>query len=156
MNDTSSFPYETRLNVLYGPLQVIDEQALADSCEYKWYNQTLCRVNDSVVRMAVIEGEYHWHKHEGDDEFFYVVEGQLLIDLDGPHDCAPAASGFRCLKGCCASYPGFATHRNTYGRNSRYHSDRGLSVPAARSFPEPVTSRITSPRRINASNSEGL
>jgi mannose-6-phosphate isomerase-like protein (cupin superfamily) len=40
-------------------------------------------VNDSVVRMAVIEGEYHWHKHDEDDEFFYVVEGQLLIDLEG-------------------------------------------------------------------------
>jgi mannose-6-phosphate isomerase-like protein (cupin superfamily) len=77
------FPYETRLNILSKPLEVIDEKALADACEYKWYNQTLCKVNDSVVRMAVIEGEYHWHKHVEDDEFFYVVEGHLLIDLEG-------------------------------------------------------------------------
>jgi mannose-6-phosphate isomerase-like protein (cupin superfamily) len=77
------FPYETRLDILNKPLEVIDEKALADACEYKWYNQTLCQVNDSVVRMAVIEGEYHWHKHDKDDEFFYVVEGQLLIDLEG-------------------------------------------------------------------------
>ena len=55
---------------------------LADACEYKWFNQTLCKVNDSVVRVGVIEGEYHWHKHDDDDEFFYVVEGQLLIDLE--------------------------------------------------------------------------
>ena len=83
MSSKAEYPYVTRLNVLHQPLQVIDEKELADSCTYKWYNQTLCRVNDSVVRMAVIEGEYHWHKHDEDDEFFYVVEGKLLIDLDG-------------------------------------------------------------------------
>jgi len=79
----SAFPYETRLNILYQPLETIDEKAIADACEYKWFNQTLCKVNDSVVRMAVIEGEYHWHKHDKDDEFFYVVEGCLIIDLEG-------------------------------------------------------------------------
>jgi mannose-6-phosphate isomerase-like protein (cupin superfamily) len=79
----SSFPYETRLNILYQPLEVIDERALADGCQFKWYNQTLCKVNDSAVRLGVIEGEYHWHKHDEDDEFFYVVQGRLLIDLEG-------------------------------------------------------------------------
>lgn len=76
------YPYETRLNILHGPMEIIDEKSLADACEYKWFNQTLCKVNDSVVRMGVIEGEYHWHKHDEDDEFFYVVEGQLLIDFE--------------------------------------------------------------------------
>jgi mannose-6-phosphate isomerase-like protein (cupin superfamily) len=71
------------LNILYPPLEVIDEKALADGCEFEWYNQTLCKVNESVVRMAVVRGEYHWHKHDADDEFFYVVEGRLLIDLEG-------------------------------------------------------------------------
>jgi mannose-6-phosphate isomerase-like protein (cupin superfamily) len=79
----ADFPYETRLNILYQPLELIDEKAIADGCEYKWFNQTLCQVNGSVVRMAVIEGEYHFHKHDEDDEFFYVIEGKLLIDLDG-------------------------------------------------------------------------
>jgi mannose-6-phosphate isomerase-like protein (cupin superfamily) len=78
---TQSYPYETRLDIYYQPLEVIDEKALADDCTYKWYNQTLCQVNGSVVRLGVVEGEYHWHKHDNDDEFFYVVEGQLLIDL---------------------------------------------------------------------------
>jgi mannose-6-phosphate isomerase-like protein (cupin superfamily) len=78
---TQSYPYETRLNILCQPLELIDTKKLADDCTYKWYNQTLCQVNDSVVRMGVIEGEYHWHKHDDDDEFFYVVEGELLIDL---------------------------------------------------------------------------
>ena len=76
-----AYPYETRLDILYPAMQVIDEKALADACEYKWFNQTLCKVNDSVVRLGVIEGEYHWHKHDEDDEFFYVVEGRLLIDI---------------------------------------------------------------------------
>jgi mannose-6-phosphate isomerase-like protein (cupin superfamily) len=83
MSDVADFPYETRLNVLFKPLELIDEKKLADACEYKWYNQTLCQVNDSVVRIGVVEGEYHWHKHDADDEFFYVVEGKLLIDLEG-------------------------------------------------------------------------
>ena len=82
MAETKQYPYETRLNILYRPLELIDERALADSCTYKWYNQTLCQVNDSVVRLGVIQGEYHWHKHDESDEFFYVQEGKLLIDLE--------------------------------------------------------------------------
>lgn len=82
MSAPQNYPYETRLNILFPPLAVIDEKKLADACEFKWYNQTLCQVNDSVVRMAVIQGEYHWHKHDNDDEFFYVVEGHLSIDVE--------------------------------------------------------------------------
>jgi mannose-6-phosphate isomerase-like protein (cupin superfamily) len=81
-DSVADYPYETRLNILHQPLEVIDEKALADSCEYKWFNQTLCKINESVVRVAIIEGEYHWHKHDQDDEFFYVVEGKLIIDLE--------------------------------------------------------------------------
>jgi mannose-6-phosphate isomerase-like protein (cupin superfamily) len=81
---TPSYPYEIHLNNLNGPLELIDEKALSDSVK-PWFNQTLCRVNDAVVRVAVVEGDYHWHKHDADDEFFYVVEGELLID----HCAAP-------------------------------------------------------------------
>jgi hypothetical protein len=79
----AAFPYVTHLNVLCGPLERIDVQTLVDRCTDRWYNQTLCRVNDSVVRLGVVQGEYHWHKHDGEDEFFYVVEGRFLIDLEG-------------------------------------------------------------------------
>jgi mannose-6-phosphate isomerase-like protein (cupin superfamily) len=82
MSETQPYPYDTRLNIYYKPLEVIEEKALADACPSKWYNQSLCEVNQSVIRLGVIEGEYHWHKHDNDDEFFYVVEGQLLIDLE--------------------------------------------------------------------------
>jgi mannose-6-phosphate isomerase-like protein (cupin superfamily) len=96
---TPSFPYETRLNILHSPLELIDEKALADDCAYKWYNQTLCKVNASVVRLGVVEGEYHWHKHDDDDEFFYVVEGQLLIDLEDKTVALNPRQGFVVPKG---------------------------------------------------------
>jgi mannose-6-phosphate isomerase-like protein (cupin superfamily) len=79
---SNAFPYETRLNVLHDALETIDVQQLVDACTFPWYNQTLCRVNDSVVRLGVVQGEYHWHHHEDEDEFFYVVEGKFIIDLE--------------------------------------------------------------------------
>ena len=79
---TAAFPYETRLNILHPALERIDVQALADACTFQWYNQTLCQVNGSVVRLGVMQGEYHWHKHDEDDEFFFVLEGKFLIDLE--------------------------------------------------------------------------
>jgi cupin superfamily acireductone dioxygenase involved in methionine salvage len=79
--DPASYPYETRLNILHGPLEVIDVSGMADTCEYKWFNQTLCQVNGSVVRLGVMQGEYHSHKHDNDDEFFFVLDGRFVIDL---------------------------------------------------------------------------
>lgn len=82
MSTPAQYPYDTRLNLLHEHLELIDEKTLSDAAPATWYNQTLCQVNNSVVRLGVIEGEYHWHKHDHDDEFFYVVEGKLLIDLE--------------------------------------------------------------------------
>ena len=76
------FPYDTRLNVLCGAFEVIDVPRVVAGVKHPWFNQTLCRVNESVVRLGVVRGEYHWHKHDDLDEFFYVVEGRFLIDLD--------------------------------------------------------------------------
>ena len=85
MSDDASkvqaYPYATHLNVQFSPLERIDVPALVRACTDQWYNQTLCRVNESVVRLGVVQGEYHWHKHDEDDEFFYVVEGRFWIDL---------------------------------------------------------------------------
>jgi mannose-6-phosphate isomerase-like protein (cupin superfamily) len=79
---TDLFPYITKLDIKYDHLERIDIPAMVAACTDKWFNQTLTRVNDSVVRIGIVEGEYHWHKHEKDDEFFFVLEGQLLIDLE--------------------------------------------------------------------------
>jgi len=80
-SETDNFPYKTHLNILHRPLELIDVQKLVDDCTDKWWNQTLCKVNDAVVRLGIVEGEYHWHEHSDIDEFFYVVDGRFLIDL---------------------------------------------------------------------------
>ena len=82
MTDTKSYPYVTHLDIKFPSLDLIDVEALAKSVTDQWYNQTLCRVNDSVVRLGVMQGEYHWHKHDNDDEFFFVLSGRFIIDLE--------------------------------------------------------------------------
>ena len=77
------YPYVNHMNILYGPLQKIDIQSLVDQCTDQWYNQTLCQVNDSVVRLGILLGEYHWHRHDKEDEFFFTLDGKLIIDLEG-------------------------------------------------------------------------
>jgi mannose-6-phosphate isomerase-like protein (cupin superfamily) len=81
--ETKNYPYATHLNEYFGPLQLVDVPKLVAAVTDRWYNQTLCRVNDSVVRLGVMQGEYHWHKHNDLDELFFVLEGQFLIDLEG-------------------------------------------------------------------------
>jgi mannose-6-phosphate isomerase-like protein (cupin superfamily) len=76
------FPYVTRLDIKFDPLQTIDVNGMVRECTDKWFNQTLTKVNDSVVRVGIVEGEYHWHKHDNDDEFFFVLSGQLFVDLE--------------------------------------------------------------------------
>ncbi len=78
----AAFPYDTHLDVLHGALETVDVPALVAACRHRWYNQTLCQVNDAVVRLGVVQGEYHWHHHDVEDEFFYVVSGRLLVDLE--------------------------------------------------------------------------
>ncbi len=99
MSDTHTYPYETRLNILHGALERIDISALVDACDLPWYNQTLCKVNDSVVRLGVVEGQYHWHKHDEDDEFFYVVSGQFIIEMEGSSITLGSGQAFVVPKG---------------------------------------------------------
>jgi mannose-6-phosphate isomerase-like protein (cupin superfamily) len=83
-HDPASYPYETHLDIKFAPLDVVDVPALVSQVRHPWYNQTLCKVNDSVIRLGVFEpGEYHWHKHDSDDEFFFVLEGRFIVDLEG-------------------------------------------------------------------------
>jgi mannose-6-phosphate isomerase-like protein (cupin superfamily) len=80
--ETQSYPYTTHLNIHFQQLALVDVPALVAACKDRWYNQTLCKVNDSVVRLGVMQGEYHWHKHDDDDEFFFVLEGVFFVDLE--------------------------------------------------------------------------
>ena len=75
--------YSINLEAKFGPLQIVDVPKIVAECKEKWFNQTLCTVNDGVVRLGILHGEFHWHKHDEEDEFFFVLEGRLLIDLEG-------------------------------------------------------------------------
>lgn len=81
MGKEQQYSYATHLDILFPALKVVDVAPLVEACTDKWYNQTLCKVNDSVVRLGVMQGEYHWHKHDRDDEFFFVLNGHFIIDL---------------------------------------------------------------------------
>lgn len=82
MSETRTYPYATHLDIKFSALDVVDVPSLVRACSDRWYNQTLCKVNDSVVRLGVMQGEYHWHKHANDDEFFFVLDGHFVIDLE--------------------------------------------------------------------------
>jgi mannose-6-phosphate isomerase-like protein (cupin superfamily) len=103
VSDSKNFPYATFLDVKFPQLSLVDAPALIKAVTDKWYNQTLCKVNDSVVRLGVMQGEYHWHKHENDDEFFFVLEGHFIIDLEDRSVDLQPLQGFVVPKG--------ATHR---------------------------------------------
>ena len=96
---TENKKYNINLDIKYGHMDLIDVPKIISSCKEKWFNQTLTRVNESVVRIGIVEGEFHWHKHDNDDEFFFVLEGNLFIDLDkstielGPHQGTTITKG---------------------------------------------------------------
>ena len=73
--------YVIQTDIKFGALEKIDVAAIEMACDYDWFNQTLCKVNDSLVRLGIFKGEFHWHKHDKEDEFFFVLEGELFIDF---------------------------------------------------------------------------
>ena len=95
----SEFPYATHLNILFPQLEKIDVPAVVGAVKDQWYNQTLCQVNGSVVRLGVMQGEYHWHKHEDDDELFFCLEGEFLVDLEDRTVTLGPQQGFVVPKG---------------------------------------------------------
>jgi mannose-6-phosphate isomerase-like protein (cupin superfamily) len=99
MSEQQNYPYATYLDIKFPPLHLVNVPALVKACTEKWYNQTLCKVNDSVVRLGVMQGEYHWHKHDNDDEFFFVLEGHFVIDLEDRSVDLQSQQGFVVPKG---------------------------------------------------------
>jgi mannose-6-phosphate isomerase-like protein (cupin superfamily) len=94
-------PDDTNLDDKYGQLALIDIAAEA-ARHQPWVNQTLTSVNDAVIRLGVIEGDFHWHEHDDEDEFFLVLEGELVIEIEGsdtvrlrPHQGYTVSKGVR-------------------------------------------------------------
>src|SRR3954452_11163031 len=99
MTAPEDYPYATFLDAKFPALTVVDVPALVRACTDRWYNQTLCQVNDSVVRLGVMHGEYHWHRHDRDDEFFFVLDGHFVIDLEDRSVVLQPQEGFVVPKG---------------------------------------------------------
>ena len=76
------YDYNQQMDIKYDHHELIDVPALVEECNEIWFNQTLTKVNNSVVRLGIVEGEYHWHKHEDEDEFFFVLSGKLFLDIE--------------------------------------------------------------------------
>jgi mannose-6-phosphate isomerase-like protein (cupin superfamily) len=91
--------YNINLDIRYKHLELIDTPSIVASVKDKWWNQTLTQVNDSVVRLGILEGEFHWHKHDAEDECFFVLHGRLFVDLEdrtievGPHQGLTVSKG---------------------------------------------------------------
>jgi mannose-6-phosphate isomerase-like protein (cupin superfamily) len=91
--------YSLNLDVMFGFLKLIDVPSLIANVKDQWYNQTLCQVNDCVVRLGVMQGEFHWHKHDTEDEFFFVLQGNFLIDLEDQTISLQPHQGYTIPKG---------------------------------------------------------
>jgi mannose-6-phosphate isomerase-like protein (cupin superfamily) len=79
---SNQYNYNQLMNIKYDHLELIDVPAIVAENKEKWFNQSLTQINGSVARIGIVEGEYHWHKHDDDDEFFFVLEGKLFVDLE--------------------------------------------------------------------------
>ena len=99
MSDTQDYPYANYMDIKYDPLEKVDVPKLVEACTDQWYNQTLSKVNDSVVRLGIMQGEYHWHKHDTDDEFFFVLEGRFIVELEDQRFELGAQQGVTVPKG---------------------------------------------------------
>jgi len=102
MNDKSKYNIDPEIK--FGYTELIDIPELIRSCTDKWTNHTLCQVNESVVRLGVVQGEFHWHKHDDEDEYFLVLDGELLLDLEGD-------KSYKLVKHQCITVPMGVTHR---------------------------------------------
>ncbi|MEW5816514.1 MAG: cupin domain-containing protein [Spirochaetota bacterium] len=92
--------YSINLDAKYGALKLIDIDRFVDQVTDDWFNQTLCQINDCVVRVGVFKkGEFHWHKHDKEDEFFFVLKGTFIIELEKERITLKQHQGFSVPKG---------------------------------------------------------
>lgn len=74
--------YKFQMDMKYDYLEKIKVSEIVESCSDKWFNQTLCKVNSSVLRLGIFEGEFHMHKHDDDDEVFFVLSGSIVLETE--------------------------------------------------------------------------
>jgi hypothetical protein len=119
MADTAN-PYATRLDILYPQLEIVDIPALVDACTFPWYNQTLVRMNESVVRLGIVKGEYHWHQHDDRGRVWSPADSLSTSRTARWSSCRAAASSFHRSASSAASA---GAHGDPDGGGGRDHSD---------------------------------
>ncbi len=70
---------------------IVIEEKIKEIAGRSWFPVEVARVNDQAVRLALFEGEYHWHQHDNEDELFYVYSGKILIQLKDQADITLSA-----------------------------------------------------------------
>ena len=114
--------YDISKDVLYAPLERMDVKRVADA-QVPWWNRTLGEVNEAVVRLAVMEGDFHWHQHDEEDEFFFVMEGALTIEVEG-------RAAFELAPGQGVTVPQATQHcPHAHGRTVVLMVEKGTVVP---------------------------
>ena len=74
--------YNMQMDIKDNYLEKINVPEIVKECTDKWFNQSLCEVNSSVFRLGIFEGEYHLHKHDHDDELFFVIDGSIVLETE--------------------------------------------------------------------------
>lgn len=65
-----------------GHLEKLNIDSLTKHIQDDWKNFVVSEINNHVVRLSVIQRDFHWHFHQNSDEYFYVIEGKLFVDLE--------------------------------------------------------------------------
>jgi mannose-6-phosphate isomerase-like protein (cupin superfamily) len=125
-------PYEIHREIQFGYNTLIDVPAIAGACKAEWFNQSLCEVNDCVVRLAIVRGAFHWHKHDHEDELFFVLSGKLLLDLEE----GTAASGVQQRTIELGTHQGFVVPMGTKHRTRA--PERTVMLMVEKSSVEPT------------------
>lgn len=74
--------YKLQMDIKYDYLEKINVPEIVKNCTDEWFNQSLCNVNSSVFRLGIFEGEFHMHKHDHDDELFFVIDGNIVLETE--------------------------------------------------------------------------
>ncbi|MCZ4281549.1 cupin domain-containing protein [Kiloniella laminariae] len=53
-----------------------------DQITQHWSPRVLAQVNDQYVKIAKLKGEFVWHKHDNEDELFYIMKGSLTMQYE--------------------------------------------------------------------------
>ncbi len=117
--------YSIHLESKFWYSTLIDIPQIVAFCREKWFNQTLCPVNDCVFRLGIVQGEFHWHKHNAEDEFFFVLEGKLLLDLEDETFELKTHQGYTVPRGRRSPDARPRTHRDANDRGEGCHTVRG-------------------------------